>query len=152
MDIIITMMNYFKQLIKEPVSILKGMAITIKYFLSKPITLQYPEQRGTMTDRFRGKITASPDKCISCLYCVNICPVSCITLKSEKTETPGKVTTKEGKEMKRIKNVTQFDIDISSCIQCGLCTEGCPTEAISFSKEYENSTLTREDLINHYVK
>lgn len=146
------MINYFKQIIKEPLSVLKGMRITLKYLLSKPVTEQYPEERATMTERFRGKVKANPDNCISCLYCVNICPVSCITLKGEKADIPGKVKTKEGKEMKRIKNVTQFDINIASCIQCGFCAEGCPTNAISFSKDYENSGLSREDLNKHYVK
>lgn len=146
------MTNYFKQIIKELWSILKGMRVTIGYFFSKPVTVQYPDERIPMTERFRGKIEANPDKCISCLYCVNICPVSCIALKSEKSDVPVKITNKEGKEVKRLKDVTQFDVDISKCIQCGFCTEGCPTAAIYFSKEYENSSFSREELICHYVK
>jgi NADH-quinone oxidoreductase subunit I len=146
------MLKYFKQIIMELWSILVGMRITLKYLLSKPVTVQYPEQRTVMFERFRGRIEANPDKCISCLFCVNNCPVSCIALSGEKAEIPAKVVTKEGKEMKRIKNVTQFDVNISSCIQCGICTEGCPTDAIYFTKDYENSALSREELLKHYVK
>lgn len=97
-------------------------------------------------------VKANPDICISCLYCINICPVSCIVLEGEKSEVPVKAINKEGKEVKRLKTVTKFDVDISRCIQCGFCAEGCPTGAIYLSKEYENSVLSRKDLIYHYVK
>ena len=146
------MIKYFSRIIKEVWSILKGMRITLKYLLSKPVTIQYPEERIVMTERFRGMIKSNPDICISCLYCVNICPVSCIVLEGEKSEVPIKVINKEGKEVKRIKTVTKFDINVSQCIQCGFCAEGCPTNAIYLSKEYENSALSRKDLIYHYVK
>ena len=146
------MINYFKQIIKELWSILKGMQITIKYFFSKPTTVQYPEEKIPMTERYRGMVKATPETCISCLYCVNICPVSCIELEGVKLEVPGKVTTKEGKEMKRIKDVTLFDVNIAKCIQCGFCAEGCPTEAIYLSKDYEISKRSRGELLYHWVK
>ena len=146
------MIKYFSQIIKEVWSILKGMAITIKYFFSKPTTVQYPDERIPMSERFRGMVKANSDSCISCLYCVNICPVSCITMESEKTDVPVKITNKEGKEVKRLKEVTKFDIDISRCIQCGFCAEGCPTGAIYLSKDYENSALSRAGLLYHWVK
>ncbi|MBI4834205.1 MAG: NADH-quinone oxidoreductase subunit I [Planctomycetes bacterium] len=146
------MIKYFKQIITELWSILKGMKITIKYFFAKPTTVQYPEERIQMTERFRGMVKADTDKCISCLYCVNICPVSCIDLEGEKSDAPAKVMNKEGKAMKRIKTVTKFDVNIAQCIQCGFCAEGCPTAAIYLSKEHENSALSREELIKHYAK
>lgn len=146
------MIKYLTQIIKEVWSILKGMQVTMSYFLSKPVTVEYPDSRIPMTERFRGTVKANPDICISCLYCMNICPVSCITIEGEKAEVPAKVINKEGKEMKRLKDVTRFDVDISRCMQCGLCVEGCPTGAISFSKEYENSALSRDELVCHWVK
>ena len=128
------------------------MAITIKYFFSGPTTVQYPDERILMTERFRGMVKVNTDICISCLYCVNICPVSCIVLEGIKSEVPVKITNKEGKEVKRIKDVTKFDIDISRCIQCGFCAEGCPTGAIYLSKDYENSALSRNALVYHWTK
>jgi len=144
------MINYFRQIIKELWSIMKGMQITLKYLLSKPVTVQYPDERIPMTERFRGMVKAEPETCISCLYCVNTCPVSCINIEGEKSEIPVRIINKEGKEVKRIKTVTKFDINIAQCIQCGFCAEGCPTGAIYLSKEYENSALSRKDLIYHY--
>ncbi len=85
------------------------------------------------------------------MFCVNICPVSLITLASVKMDVPGKVMTLEGKEMKRLKDVTKFEVDISKCIFCGLCTEGCPTGAIYMSHDYELACYNRKDMVYEYA-
>ncbi|MDI6733034.1 MAG: NADH-quinone oxidoreductase subunit I [Planctomycetota bacterium] len=146
------MVRYFSAIVIGLLSVLKGMAVTVKYFFSKKVTMEYPDQRWKMPDRFRGKVGCDTNKCISCLYCVNICPVSCITLENVKAEIPAVVTNLEGKEMKRLKNITKFEVDISRCIFCGLCTEGCPTGAIYMSHDYEISCYTRKDMVYQWVK
>jgi formate hydrogenlyase subunit 6/NADH:ubiquinone oxidoreductase subunit I len=49
----------------------------------------------------------------------------------------------------------QFDIDMSLCMYCGLCTEVCPTEClimIDSLKGIEYSTFDRTDLIFQFAK
>ena len=145
------MINYFRSIIIGLWSVLVGLAITIKYFFSKKATMQYPEERWQMPERFRGMVKCDCSKCISCMFCVNICPVSLITLASVKMDVPGKVMTLEGKEMKRLKDVTKFEVDISKCIFCGLCTEGCPTGAIYMSHDYELACYNRKDMVYEYA-
>jgi len=145
------MINYFKSIVVGLWSVLVGMAITIKYFFSKKATMEYPEERWQMPERFRGMVKCDSNKCISCLYCVNICPVSIITLENIKADIPAKVINLEGKEMKRLKDVTKFEVDISKCIFCGLCTEGCPTGAIYMSHDYELSCYSRKDMVYQYA-
>ena len=146
------MTTYFKNIIVGLWTVLVGMRVTLKYLISKPVTVQYPDERCDLPERFRGMVKGDPDKCITCMYCVNVCPVSCIALDGVKSDLPKKVVNLEGKEIKKLKDVTKFDIDISRCIQCGFCVEGCPTGAIYLSHDYENSTCSREDLVYHWAK
>lgn len=145
------MIRYFKSIIQALWTILVGMSVTLKYLLKKPVTMQYPDERWTAPERFRGMVKAKPEQCISCQYCVNACPVNCVSLESVKADEPVKIVNKEGKEIKRLKNVTKFDIDISRCVYCGLCTEGCPTGAIYMSHDYETSCRRRQEMIYHWT-
>lgn len=146
------MIAYFKSIVVGFWSVALGMSVTLKYFFSRKVTLQYPDQRMPMFDRFRGMVKCNPDICISCMYCVNICPVSCISLESVKADIPPKVMNLEGKEVKRLKDVTSFEIDVSRCIYCGFCAEGCPTGAIYMSHDYEISCRSREQMLYQWVK
>ncbi|MEK7448374.1 MAG: NADH-quinone oxidoreductase subunit I [Planctomycetota bacterium] len=146
------MVNYFKSIIIGLWTVLVGMSVTLKYFFSKPVTMQYPDERWPMPERFRGMVKCDPDKCITCMWCVNICPVSCISLEGIKSEAPKMVTNLEGKEIKKLKDLTVFDVDISKCIQCGFCAEGCPTGAIYMSHDYENSCYRREEMVYRWAQ
>lgn len=144
--------SYFRHIITGLWTILVGMKLTLTYFFSKPVTMQYPDERWTLPERFRGMVKCDTDKCIACLVCANTCPVSCITIESEKAEIPKSVLNVEtGKEVKKIKDITKFQIDISRCLYCGLCTEGCPTGAIQMSHEYETSCHSRQEMIYNWV-
>jgi formate hydrogenlyase subunit 6/NADH:ubiquinone oxidoreductase subunit I len=49
----------------------------------------------------------------------------------------------------------KFDIDMSLCMYCGLCTEVCPTECLTMKSGLEGveySTFDRTDLIFHFAK
>ena len=49
----------------------------------------------------------------------------------------------------------QFDIDMSLCMYCGLCTEVCPTECLTMKDSLEGieySTFDRSDLIFNFDK
>ncbi len=49
----------------------------------------------------------------------------------------------------------QFDIDMSLCMYCGLCTEVCPTECLTMKDSLagiEYSTFDRSDLIFEFAK
>jgi NADH-quinone oxidoreductase subunit I len=123
-------------------TVLVGMRVTLKYLLSPAITLQYPDQRWEIPEGARGKLDTDIDDCIGCLACARACPVECITIKTRKPPKGldmGK--TSEGTKKKLV--VPQFDIDISTCLYCGLCVEACPTGCIRMTKDYEYSTYDR---------
>ena len=66
--------------------LLKGMGVTFQNLLKRPVTVQYPEQKLTVSRRERGTVLAwSADKCTGCYTCERACPHGCIDI-----ETPAK--------------------------------------------------------------
>jgi NADH-quinone oxidoreductase subunit I len=128
-------------------AILKGMAITASHIFEKKVTMQYPEEKWTFPEYYRGvpvlvKDDEGREKCVACSLCEFICPPRAITIVGE--ERPG-----GGREEKQPK---EFDIDMLRCIFCGYCEEVCPEEAIFMSKEYEICGQTREEMVFHKDK
>ena len=56
--------NYITSFWKGLLSLLKGMGVTGKYFFSRKVTEQYPENRATLKipERFRGTLTLIYDE------------------------------------------------------------------------------------------
>lgn len=116
--------------------VVKGMLITLKHFANpKKATVQYPEQRSFVSDRYRGSLYWNEEVCIACGACERACPNGTISFGSARDE-------------KKKLYVTQFDINQASCIYCKLCEESCPTapKSIFLAQEYELAAYTREGL------
>jgi NADH-quinone oxidoreductase subunit I len=123
-------------------AILKGMAITASHLFEKKVTMQYPEEKWTLPEYYRGvpclvKDEDGREKCVACSLCEFVCPPRAITIVGE--ERPG-----GGREEKQPR---VFDIDMLRCIFCGYCEEVCPEEAIFMSKEYEIVGASREEMV-----
>ena len=50
-----------------------GMGVTLRHLFSKPVTLQYPEERPIVDDRYRGVHYLEQDLCIYCDACAKAC-------------------------------------------------------------------------------
>jgi NADH-quinone oxidoreductase subunit I len=127
----------------------KGLGITVKHFarnLFLPLrkasvrakagapvdepwkneieTVQYPEEKVTYPERFRGlhRLMLREDgavRCVACMCCPTVCPAHCITIIPEESDS------------KAIeKRPAVFEIDELRCVVCGLCVEACPCDAI----------------------
>jgi len=121
--------------------IFRGMRITLKHLFRRKFTMQYPEQRWTFPEGFRGVPALVKDqegrtKCVACYLCQFVCPPKAITITAG--EMPGN---------KIEKYPETFDINMLRCIYCGLCEEVCPEQAIFLSKDYEVAGSKRTDLI-----
>jgi NADH-quinone oxidoreductase subunit I len=116
-----------------------GMALTLKYFFKKKVTLNYPYERGPLGPRFKGehalrRYPNGEERCIACKLCEAVCPAQAITIEAEPREDGSRRT-------------TRYDIDMTKCIYCGLCEEACPVDAIVEGPNMEFAAETREELI-----
>ncbi|MCR6112343.1 NADH-quinone oxidoreductase subunit I [Bacillus sp. A301a_S52] len=107
--------------------LLKGFGVTLNYLTKKNITVQYPEEKVVMPERFRGIHRFFPEKCIVCNLCVQACPTDVISLTGKKSE-----------ENPKKKVIETYNIDFQGCILCDFCTEVCPTDAIVMTARYDN--------------
>ncbi len=118
--------------------LLKGMAITLKYFFSKKITIQYPEEMPKLPERFRGRLYIEFEKCIACGICTKTCPNDVLSLEDARDE----VTKK--------KKLISYTIDHQYCMFCNLCVENCPSNCLHFSHDFEMSRYNRADIKEVY--
>jgi NADH-quinone oxidoreductase subunit I len=110
-------------------------------FLRQASTIEFPEQRRTLSGRYRGIhiLTVREDgspKCVACFLCATVCPAECIHIQAG--ERPEKTLEKYP---------TRFEIDLLRCVYCGFCVDACPEEAILMSRENDLVGTTREELI-----
>ena len=114
--------------------IVKGMAVTIRYLLRHPVTTQYPEQRLTTSRRLRGnELVWTEARCTGCSTCAKACPQGAILI----------VTAQSGDRL----TVEKYEVDTGYCIQCGLCVEVCPYEALRMGYSYERAKYRRGELV-----
>lgn len=122
--------------------LLRGMALTGRYFFKKKITVEYPEERTPLSPRFRGlhalrRYESGEERCIACKLCEVVCPALAIIIESEERDDGTRRT-------------TRYDIDMTKCIFCGFCQEACPVDAIVETQEFEYASETRQAL--YYTK
>jgi NADH-quinone oxidoreductase subunit I len=145
--------------------LLKGLGVTIKHFVETYVddvkaipsryaygqdfirqapdetglfTIQYPEEKRQLPERFRYipmLIYDTPkqeDRCTACGICAKVCPPQCIWIVRD--------TDEKGKPIPR---PAEFYIDASICMSCGFCAEFCPFDAIKMNHDYELAVYDR---------
>jgi NADH-quinone oxidoreductase subunit I len=124
---------------------LKGLFTTFKSMFTKPITIQYPEQKKPVMSRFKGRHVLNRyenglEKCIGCSLCSAACPADAIFVESA-------MNTDEERYSPGERYASTYEINMLHCIFCGFCEDACPTEAITLSDNYELSFMDRHSAI-----
>ncbi len=111
--------------------LIKGLYVTISHFFNpfKVVTVQYPDEKLTISPRFRGlhehlRDNGDKEKCVACGLCAKACPSDCIRIEGIEDENG-------------VRKASVYEIEMLRCIFCGFCEEACPVDAIHLSNEYE---------------
>lgn len=141
---------YFAAIIKTLWSLLKGMKVTLRYFLrpSQVVTRQYPENRAVLklTERSRGQLRLIKEeggyhRCPGCKICEKACPNGSITIDAHKG-------------VSKKTELKQFIWRLDACTFCNACVISCPYDALTFVPNFESAVYDRRLLIfnlNDYV-
>src|SRR5881227_1596180 len=121
------------------IELISGLALTLRYMFKRPVTVNYPYEKGPLSPRFKGehalrRYANGEERCIACKLCEAICPAQAITIEAEPRDDGSRRT-------------TRYDIDMVKCIYCGLCQEACPVDAIVEGPNFEFAVETREELL-----
>ena len=118
------------------IGIIKGLTVTISHLLRHPTVTQFPEQRLNISRRTRGnELIWSRERCTGCGTCAKTCPQGVIEIVT--------ATNLENNKYE----VEKYQVDTGYCIQCGLCVEACPYDALFMGYSFERATYRRGDLV-----
>jgi NADH-quinone oxidoreductase subunit I len=102
------------------------------------LTIQYPEEKRLLPERFRfipmllWDTEKGEDRCTACGICAKVCPPQCIWIVRD-ADANGKPVTRPA----------EFYIDIAVCMSGSFCVEFCPFDAIKMNHDYELAVYDR---------
>ena len=132
--------------------LIQGFATTFKQMFEEPVTVNYPDVKRPVSNRFKGRHELKRydnglEKCIGCALCAAACPADAIFVEAAENTDAQRFSPGE-------RYASTYEINMLRCIFCGYCEDACPTEAIVLESNYElaftdrdSSLYTKEMLI-----
>ncbi len=101
---------------------LRFLKVLARNLTKGPAVDPFPAQEAWTPDRFRGRVTMDPEKCVGCGICRHVCAGRAIRIEP----------TEDGKGY-------NFTIWHNTCALCGMCRHFCPTRAITMTTDWHNA-------------
>lgn len=99
-----------------------------------------------MSTTSRGVIALKAENCTSCMLCIRECPTWCMSLDSHQEPDP---KTLNAPRPRMINVLDDFRIDFARCMNCGICVEVCPFDALQWNAEFDYPEQQRADLVHN---
>ena len=127
------------------IELVRGLGTTLKMMFDRPVTIQYPEEKRQVRQRFRGRhilrrYENGLERCIGCSLCAAACPADAIFVEADENTDERRFSPGE-------RYASTYEINMIRCIFCGYCEDACPTEAIVLGDNYELSFYDRRSAI-----
>src|SRR4051812_6938718 len=111
--------------------LLRGMLVTLLYFVRPKVTLNYPFEKGALSPKFRGehalrRYASGEERCIACKLCEKIYRVKKIIIKP--------FTREEGSRKTKV-----YDINLTKFIFCGFSQKPFPVNITPKSTRLNSS-------------
>ena len=116
------------------------MALTLKEFWRKPVTLNYPFETQPLSPRYRAvhnlqrMLESGSERCIGCGLCEKICTSNCI-----------RILTHEGEDGR--KKIDSYTINLGRCIYCGFYS----TTLMDLRHQYVDAVCAEMRLRRDYI-
>ncbi|MBR1908430.1 4Fe-4S binding protein [bacterium] len=123
-----------KKIYKSILAIIIGHITVLKHAFKKRVTLEYPEVKPLLNDKFRGEHLFDINKCKACGMCQKVCPANAITIIKDEN------------------GLNEYSIDYKKCIFCGNCYYYCNFNAIMPSSNFELACSSKESLVITFKK
>ncbi|MBN2257217.1 MAG: 4Fe-4S binding protein [Anaerolineaceae bacterium] len=129
----------------------EGLQDRMSYKTRGIFTVQYPEEKLPVPENFRfipflvhdemedGEIKL---RCTACGMCVRVCPPQCIWI----------TRAVDPQTNKPVNQPAEFVIEADVCMNCGLCAEFCPFDAIQMDHDYEIAVRERQQSLRYDLK
>jgi NADH-quinone oxidoreductase subunit I len=122
--------------------LVKGLGITWRRLLRRPVTELYPYEYKNPPECSRTFLAMHVDDegrpaCRACNTCIVGCPDHALRLV---------------KDPENNRAASEFLVNSGRCNFCGFCVENCPYDALYFSQDYERATYDKATLIYHLIE
>lgn len=134
-------------LVTFPIRFLKQVFGKLSKVINYPtVTVEYPYVLKPLVKGARIQIMNNFGECTGCRKCEDVCPIKAIAITGEEYSTLMKRPVNSRGQLFE-STVSQFQIDYTKCVFCGLCVNICPAESLKFDRDF-----TRPHYYTHALK